>query len=134
MKGQATEWCAFVVGVTLLSFVMGAAAAQVESLSDQDAEAKVAPQLARGVDLYSKHCALCHGARGEGYAADKAPALGNQDFLVSVNDEFLRRAIANGHPGTPRRPAHRSGLIVVAQKGANDLYDILIEVLVGLSD
>ncbi len=33
-----------------------------------------------------------------------------------------------------RRPAHRSGLIVVAQKGANDLYDILIEVLVGLSD
>jgi len=77
---------------------------------------------------------LCHGARGEGYVADKAPALGNQDFLVSVNDEFLRRAIANGRPGTPRRRAHRSELIVVAQIGANDLYDILIEVLVGLSD
>jgi cytochrome c oxidase cbb3-type subunit 3/ubiquinol-cytochrome c reductase cytochrome c subunit len=79
----------------------GAAVAQVENLRDQDAEAKVTSQLARGVDLYGKHCALCHGARGEGYAADKATALANQDFLVSVNDEFLRRGIANGRPGTP---------------------------------
>ena len=101
MKRQATEWRAFAVGVTLLSFVMAAAAAQQEDPNEQDTAATVAPQLARAVDLYSKHCALCHGARGEGYAADNAPALGNQDFLVSVNDEFLRRAIGNGRPGTP---------------------------------
>lgn len=101
MKKRATEWPALVVSVTVLVVVIGAAAALVGNMRDQGAEAKIAQQLARGVDLFAKHCALCHGARGEGYAADKATALGNQDFLVSVNDEFLWRGIANGRPGTP---------------------------------
>ncbi|MDH5353675.1 MAG: c-type cytochrome [Gammaproteobacteria bacterium] len=56
--------------------------------------------LARGQQVYTRYCALCHGDNGEGYAADNANALGNQDFLVSVSDEFLWRSIANGRPGT----------------------------------
>lgn len=53
-----------------------------------------------GATLYRTYCGLCHGDQGEGYAADDANALNNQDFLVSVSDEFLRINIADGHPGT----------------------------------
>lgn len=53
-----------------------------------------------GATLYRTYCGLCHGDQGEGYSADDANALNNQDFLVSVNDEFLRINIADGHPGT----------------------------------
>jgi len=64
-------------------------------------------QLTRGALLYEKHCALCHGEQGEGYAADNANALGNQDFLVSVSDEFLWHSVAKGRPGTPMAAHHK---------------------------
>ena len=54
----------------------------------------------QGGDLYNRMCAVCHGASGEGYKADQAPALGQRDFLASVTDEFLRSAISNGRSGT----------------------------------
>ncbi|MBX3250644.1 MAG: c-type cytochrome [Myxococcales bacterium] len=49
---------------------------------------------------YRTYCGLCHGDEGEGYAADNANALRNQQFLASVSDEFLRVNIERGHPGT----------------------------------
>jgi len=55
----------------------------------------------RGGDLsYAGLCAPCHGKTGEGYAADHAPSLINPTFLESASDEFLRRSIAAGRPGT----------------------------------
>jgi len=57
-------------------------------------------QLERGLEIYDKYCALCHGDNGEGYAADNANALNNQDFLVSVSDNFLWESIAKGRPKT----------------------------------
>lgn len=53
-----------------------------------------------GAELYSGMCAACHGAAGEGYKADHAPALANQDFLAAASTSFLRLAIAEGRPGT----------------------------------
>lgn len=53
-----------------------------------------------GAKLYADTCALCHGARGEGYAADQATALANPTFLATASDEYLRRSIARGRPGT----------------------------------
>src|SRR5688572_19990491 len=47
----------------------------------------------RGAELYSAMCAVCHGANGEGYKADLAPALAHPEFLATVSDEFLRTAI-----------------------------------------
>lgn len=49
---------------------------------------------------YADTCALCHGAHGEGYAADNAPALANQELLAAATDHFLARSIARGRPGT----------------------------------
>ncbi len=53
-----------------------------------------------GATHYAKTCALCHGAHGEGYAADNATALNNAEFLTTASDDFLRRSIARGRPGT----------------------------------
>jgi len=65
-------------------------------------------ELAEARQLYRTYCGLCHGDEGEGYAADDANALANQDFLVSVSDEFLEAAIAEGHPGTAMAAYHES--------------------------
>ncbi len=59
------------------------------------------PAQLEGAALYAKYCALCHGARGQGYAADHANALANQQFLIAASDPFLGWAIAYGRPGTP---------------------------------
>jgi cytochrome c oxidase cbb3-type subunit III len=53
-----------------------------------------------GAERYGRMCAVCHGGAGEGYLADHATALAHPDFLGSVSDEFLSRAIANGRTGT----------------------------------
>jgi mono/diheme cytochrome c family protein/rhodanese-related sulfurtransferase len=67
-----------------------------------DAGAPPRPEdLARGQAIYLRYCALCHGASGEGYAADHANALTNPDFLAIATPEFLHRSIADGRPGTP---------------------------------
>ncbi len=54
----------------------------------------------RGAELYGRMCAVCHGARGEGYKADQAPTLRHPDYLGTVTDEALRAAIARGRAGT----------------------------------
>jgi len=55
---------------------------------------------APGPKLYETLCAPCHGANGEGGAADHAPSLVNPRFLESASDAFLREAITHGRPGT----------------------------------
>jgi cytochrome c oxidase cbb3-type subunit 3 len=57
-------------------------------------------QAKRGEVLYARMCAVCHGRKGQGYAADQAPMLSNPSFLASVSDDFLRSAIATGRSGT----------------------------------
>jgi cytochrome c oxidase cbb3-type subunit III len=53
-----------------------------------------------GAEIYGRMCSVCHGAAGEGYRADDAPALANQQFLSSVTDAYMRSAIKNGRTGT----------------------------------
>lgn len=54
-----------------------------------------------GAALYETYCSFCHGGQGEGYLADNANALANQDFLRLASDEFLTSSIVHGRPGTP---------------------------------
>ena len=67
---------------------------------EQDIVAKDGSLLERGLQVYGKYCSLCHGGNGEGYAADNANALANQDFLVTFSDKFLWESIAQGRSGT----------------------------------
>ncbi len=52
-------------------------------------------------EAYHLYCAFCHGEDGEGYKADAANALANQQWLASASNEFIRAGIARGRPGTP---------------------------------
>lgn len=89
--------------VAALALLLFACTEEDEPLSDPVAEA--AEDRARtervGGNLYRRYCALCHGRDGEGYAADNAPMLSNQEWLRSASDEFITAAIADGRPGTP---------------------------------
>lgn len=58
------------------------------------------PPAAAPRQEYVRLCAPCHGAEGRGYAADHAPSLVNPTFLESATDDFLKRSIASGRPGT----------------------------------
>lgn len=66
-----------------------------------DAPIEVEAEPLPGEALYRRYCALCHGRDGEGYAADDAPALSNQEFLRSASDQFITQAIVSGRPTTP---------------------------------
>jgi len=55
---------------------------------------------ARGAELYGRMCVVCHGAQGEGYKADNAPAIAHPGFLSTVTDAYLRESIKGGRTGT----------------------------------
>ena len=99
--GQFYKWSKWMMLVILVTaLVMGVGRAGGGLPQEQSRHSEDDAWLARGEQLYGKYCALCHGDHGEGYSADNANALGNQDFLVSVSDNFLWWSIANGRPGT----------------------------------
>ena len=56
--------------------------------------------LAQGRALWDRYCALCHGAEGEGYAADNATRLNGQEILRTASDAFFVQAIGRGRPDT----------------------------------
>jgi cytochrome c oxidase cbb3-type subunit 3/ubiquinol-cytochrome c reductase cytochrome c subunit len=58
------------------------------------------PRAMAGEASFQKYCALCHGKDARGYAADNAPSLISETFLASASDEFLKRSIREGRPGT----------------------------------
>jgi cytochrome c oxidase cbb3-type subunit 3 len=66
----------------------------------RDAAADADVSRLPGKPLYLALCAPCHGVDAKGYAADRAPSLVNPTFLESASDEFLRRSITAGRPGT----------------------------------
>jgi cytochrome c oxidase cbb3-type subunit 3 len=51
-----------------------------------------------GSEVYTKHCAECHGARGEG---GTGTAVANPVFLATASDSFIRHTVANGRDETP---------------------------------
>jgi cytochrome c oxidase cbb3-type subunit 3 len=70
-----------------------------------------------GAHLYAQHCALCHGAQGEG---GEGPALANRVLLGAATDTYLVETVNRGRRGTlmqgfgtssPVRPALSSAEI-----------------------
>jgi cytochrome c oxidase cbb3-type subunit 3/ubiquinol-cytochrome c reductase cytochrome c subunit len=85
------------------------AAGSLALVASCDVESAPAPtSVQAGKQNYGRTCALCHGDNAQGYAADNATALANQTFLSTASDEFLRRSIARGRPGTTMSAWHRT--------------------------
>jgi len=57
-----------------------------------------------GAGLYKALCSQCHGPDAKGYKADFAPSLVNKTFLESATDEYIRKSIEVGRPGTSMAP------------------------------
>lgn len=82
--------------IALSLFTSGLVATSCDALDETTPERRKVD----GPALYAQRCALCHGDKGQGYAADNANALGNASFLSIASDDFLRRSIERGRPGT----------------------------------
>jgi cytochrome c oxidase cbb3-type subunit III len=103
-----TERNASLAASTLFSLVLALALAfplagcgPTQPAGSATSGAPPAESSPEGEALYAKYCALCHGDQGEGYRADNATALANQEFLRTATDPFLWTAIDRGRPGTP---------------------------------
>lgn len=72
--------------------------------------------IARGAQLYSIHCAMCHGAGGQGngqiaaFLAPNKPANLTSDVVQSKSDGALFLTVTNGVDG--RMPALNENLLV----------------------
>ncbi|BAU46951.1 cytochrome C [Sulfurifustis variabilis] len=77
---------------------------------------------ARGEKLYARHCASCHGAKGEGghgtgvtFSRPRdlpilAPALNNPGFLAAASDAMIKATLVLGREGTPMGSFLEAGL------------------------
>ena len=59
--------------------------------------------IARGQKIYEGTCAACHGAKGEGSAAIKAPALHGSKTVTGPKEGHID-TVLNGRPGTAMAP------------------------------
>ncbi len=91
--------------------------------SARTSSARQLREFIRAGRLYARYCALCHGAKGEGYAADNANQLANPYFLAAATDRFLYASIARGRPGTP--------MSAWGEAAGGPLVDAEIKALVG---
>jgi cbb3-type cytochrome c oxidase subunit III len=82
-----------------------ASKAEPHAQGPRDAQtADADPTKLDGQGLFHTYCAICHGPDGKGYKADNAPSLVTSTFLQSADDDYLRRSISAGRPGTSMAP------------------------------
>lgn len=77
----------------LASLCAGVVAAGAAELAGAE-EAELAASVARGQTLFLAHCAMCHGATGDG-VGDTYPPLARSDWLAA-NRSGAIRAVVNG--------------------------------------
>lgn len=75
-----------------------------------------------GKKLYTRNCAVCHGAKGQGgegtgvtFSRPRdlpviAPALNNPGFLAAAPDMMIKTVLMNGREGTPMLSFLKQGL------------------------
>ena len=59
----------------------------------------VQPDATRGREVFEANCAACHQKDGTG-AVGLAPSIRNRDFLAVASDEFIKKTVILGRPGT----------------------------------
>lgn len=95
--------CAVLGLLLVIACGNGSAKPEPKPQPQQPRDARTAdadPSKLEGEPLFATFCANCHGPDAKGYKADNAPSLVNKTFLESATDDYLRRSIAAGRPGT----------------------------------
>ena len=81
----------------VLSLLFSGCSSRPPGQPQKDAEAVAPNQIVEFTTLYGQNCAGCHGAQGRGGAAI---ALADPVYLAIVDEESMRKVIANGIHGT----------------------------------
>lgn len=81
--------------------------------------------VASGATVFARHCAMCHGANGEG--ASNAGALNSPAFLSLISDQALRRIVITGRPdlGMPDYRHAADGSVRPAPLSDQEIADVL---------
>jgi mono/diheme cytochrome c family protein len=85
----------FLVFVLLSILAVMLAACQQESAKPDDAVLLQDPRYIMGSGLYKRHCAGCHGDRGEGRTS-LGPAINSQEWQDGITDDEITDAIVSG--------------------------------------
>lgn len=59
-----------------------------------------APNKSKGATIFRKHCSMCHGMAGKGYADLKTPNFTDPAWQAAHTNKELQDAIKFGVPGT----------------------------------
>ena len=97
MRTASPRWFAAAL-IAISAFAFGCATTRPRAATP--VAATTPPDAMPAAAMFKTLCSHCHGPDAKGYAADRAPSLVNPTFLESATDEFLRRSIATGRPGT----------------------------------
>lgn len=90
---------------SLVFVVIGCTTKQMQVIPEVEHEVIKQPiqldnkMVKRGAKVFKKKCASCHGQEGEGITGQGA-RLNSPDFLGLADDEFIRKTIEHGRPGT----------------------------------
>ena len=106
----------FAPAVTLAAALLSSAACNRMPGRPSPASVEVRPDRVKSFPrLYAENCAGCHGPDGQGGAG--AAGLANPVYLAIADDAVLRRATAQGVPGTlmPAFAASSGGALTDAQ-------------------
>jgi mono/diheme cytochrome c family protein len=92
-----------VAGMVFLS-IQGVVTTPPSAAEGQVIGGTKAEQVQAGGDLFTEHCADCHGAEGEGGEIKDKPGettrpLNSEDFLVGHFDDTIFQIISYGQPG-----------------------------------
>jgi len=89
-------------GLLLALFGLTLVIASIFWIGSRGAEILSNDPLARGQQLYDRHCAACHGPKGEGHAVvQEAPALDSSENAWNHPDGQLQRLILDGSQNMP---------------------------------
>jgi cytochrome c oxidase subunit 2 len=113
-RGQCTELCGKehgympivvrVVSQPEYTKWVGEQKKSMAATADDPAKVWGVPELiARGEKLYADKCSVCHGAKGEGSPAVKAPALAGSKIVTGPEAGQID-IVLNGKPGTAMAP------------------------------
>jgi cytochrome c oxidase cbb3-type subunit 3 len=105
MKSEKHTWhpglgglfvCALGLALSTFPVSRSAGAAKESAPPAKSTEQGLAKQ---GEDVFNLQCVSCHqpGAKGQ---VGFAPSIRNRDFLAIASDDFIRRTIREGRPGT----------------------------------
>ncbi len=111
-RGQCAELCGkehgfmpIVVHVVSQDDYTKWVAQQKQCAQAEDVNKQWQPQelIARGQKIFEGTCAACHGMKGEGNAAIKAPALAGSKTATGPKEAHID-TVLNGRPGTAMAP------------------------------